>query len=1143
MFIKRLEIYGFKSFPYKVSIPFSPGITAIVGPNGSGKSNILDAIRWVLGEQSPKKLRIKELSDLIFSGNTDKKFDFAEVKLILNHEPILWEKYKDFPEIVIMRRFYKDGESEFFINQKPCRLKDIHFLFLDLGVNSQGYGIIEQGEVSRFIELSPKERRIFLEDLAGISRLKITEEEVRKNLQKTEENLIRVNDIINEVKIQYEHLKKQVEEAKFYLNLKNKLQKLLIKKNLYLLNINYKEKENIEKKIKDLLSKKETLENELENLESEEHKFYQELLLLDRKIKDLKEEIQSKEKYYKDGKEKLESLIKQERELLYKLEKEKLKEENEKEKLKSLSQELLFIENTLKEFKKKKEIFNKKLEELKKEKRAHYKIFDEKIKNFQNFEKEYLTLEKDKERLNEKIELLEKEFNHLKKEKNITEKIFQDISVNLERIEKEKEIQNFLIKEKEKKSKSLIKEQIEIEKKSEEISKKLEALNKEKIKSLAQIQSLKDRLNLVEKILSKNNLSSASLVFSELNLPPLEAYLNLNAEDLFFLELIFKDNLNALIIEDLNIIKRLISKSFKENVVLVWGKSEIIEKFSIEKHDSISDKILESYKNNLRFIYFIKEKILLTPYGFIYLIRKKEKGLFSLRRERKELLKSIKSSEKNLETILEKEKGLKDEIKKLEKNLNELEKNIKNVNKDIENLNIQKEKMEISYIKFEERKKSLDEKIKDLKIKIKNLEDEKEHLIKELKNINILINERKKEYNLIKKEKITLETKLNEFNKKIHSLEQEIIKIQTQEEDLRNRKILIQKEIKKIKTSLKKYKFDKELLINDADYIKNKVKEFNKKIKDLNIEISELNKNLENLLINKNEKEKTLKTLENKKRKIEKKLKELDTEKHNLELKLLEKDLVLDSIKKEFKDLEFEKYKIEFEKKDINNINFKEIEKDIQETKELLDKFKEVNLASIKEFEIISQRYNQLIKHKADLESSIKEFKKILENIKKISEEKILKTLEEVNKKLDEIFPIIFKGGKAKLAFSDNDPLSSGLELKVSVPHKGIKHINMFSGGEKALCILAILISFYLIKPGPFCILDEVDAFLDEKNSLKFIKLLHLIKKNSQIILITHNPHIMKEVDTLLGVTMENKGISKIFILKKRTFLNECINH
>ncbi|RKX62300.1 MAG: chromosome segregation protein SMC, partial [Thermodesulfobacteriota bacterium] len=191
--------------------------------------------------------------------------------------------------------------------------------------------------------------------------------------------------------------------------------------------------------------------------------------------------------------------------------------------------------------------------------------------------------------------------------------------------------------------------------------------------------------------------------------------------------------------------------------------------------------------------------------------------------------------------------------------------------------------------------------------------------------------------------------------------------------------------------------------------------------------------------------------------------------------------------------------------------------------------------------EVISQRYNQLIRHKVDLESSIREFKKILENIKKISEEKILKTLEEVNKKLDEIFPIIFKGGKAKLVFSDDDPLNSGLELKISVPHKGIKHINMLSGGEKVLCILAILISFYLIKPGPFCILDEVDAFLDEKNSLEFIKLLHLIKKTSQIILITHNPHIMKEVDTLLGVTMENKGISKIFILKK--FFNEYINH
>lgn len=249
MFLKKIEIYGFKSFPYKVTIPFSPGITGIVGPNGAGKSNVLDAIKWVLGEQSPKKLRVKELSDLIFAGNEDKKkVDFAEVRMTINHDPPVWEKYKDFPEVVITRRFYRNGESEFFINQKPCRLKDIQFLFLELGINTQSYSIIDQGEVSKFIELSPKERRIFLEDLAGVSKFKITEEETKKNLKLTEENLIRLNDVLKEVENQYHHLKKQAEEAKQYLNLKQRLEKLIAEKNLYLWKKNHQEKKEIETK-------------------------------------------------------------------------------------------------------------------------------------------------------------------------------------------------------------------------------------------------------------------------------------------------------------------------------------------------------------------------------------------------------------------------------------------------------------------------------------------------------------------------------------------------------------------------------------------------------------------------------------------------------------------------------------------------------------------------------------------------------------------------------------------------------------------------------------------------------------------------------------------------------------------------------
>ncbi|MDF2953294.1 MAG: Chromosome segregation ATPase Smc [Thermodesulfobacterium sp.] len=1142
MFIKRLEIYGFKSFPYKVSIPFSSGITAIVGPNGSGKSNILDAIRWVLGEQSPKKLRIKEFSDLIFSGNSERKIDFTEVKLFLNHEPPVWEAYKDSPEIVITRRFYRDGESEFFINQKPCRMKDIQFLFLDMGVNPQSYGIIEQGEISKFIEITPKERKTFLEDLAGVSRLKITEENTLKNLQKTEENLVRLKDIINEVKLQYEHLKNQAEEAKKYLSLREKLQTLLIKKNLYLLEVNQKEKEYIKKKIDELLLKKQALEREIEKLEREEQEVYQEVLLSERKIKDLKTELQSKENYYREQKENLENLIKQERDLSYKLEKIKLKREHEKEKLNNLNQEAFSIKNTLEILREKHERYNEELEKIKKEKEENYKTFNERLKNFQNFEKEYLLIKKDEETLREKINFIEKECSRLRKEKEINKKVLQDILLNLKKFEEEKNLWNSLIKEKEENLKTLIDEQNKILEEKQNIYKKLEALTKEKQKFLTQLYSLKEKLALIEKILSKSSVSK-NLLIKNLNLPSLESYINLDAEEMFFIELVFKENLNAFVIEDLNLIKKLVKENFKKNIILFWGKPEIIKNFSaIEKFDSLSDEVLTSYKTNPRFIYLLKERILLTPYGFIYFIRKKEKGIFSLKKEKEEISKNIKFSENLLKEINGREKDLKSEIEKLENHLKEIEKKVKESNKELQNLQSQKEGLEMSCIKLEERKRNLEEKIEEIEIKIKDLEKEKRKLVEKIKNKSALIEKKKREYETIKEEKNIFEEKLRDLNKKINSLEQEIVKLQAKEENLKNREFSIKESFKKINESLKHYDFNRETLLKEFKYVKNKIKDFNQKIKDISLELSNLKQSIENLLTLKEEKEKILKNLETKKRKIEKELKELDNKKHNLELNLLEKNLILNSVEKELKNLVGEE-QIITKKEEKEKLDLKEIEKEIENTRNLLKQFSEVNLASIKEFELVSQRYTQLIKQKEDLELSIREFKKILQEIKEISRERILKTLEEVNKKLEEVFSFVFKSGRALLVLSGDDPLSAGLELKVEIPHKRLKHINMLSGGEKALCALVILISFYLVKPGPFCILDEVDAFLDDKNSLEFIKLLKLIKKTSQIILITHNPYVMKEVDTLLGVTMEEKGISKVFILKKENFLNEYTNH
>ncbi|MCD6489277.1 MAG: hypothetical protein J7K20_00930, partial [Thermodesulfobacterium sp.] len=672
------------------------------------------------------------------------------------------------------------------------------------------------------------------------------------------------------------------------------------------------------------------------------------------------------------------------------------------------------------------------------------------------------------------------------------------------------------------------------------IYKNLENLTKEKQKILTHLHSLKEKLSLIEKILSKSSISE-NLLIKNLNLPSLESYINLNAEEMFFIELVFKENLNAFVIEDLNLIKKFAKENLNKNIILLWGKPEIIKNFSaIEKFDSLSDKVLTSYKTNPRFIYLLKEKILLTPYGFIYFIRKKEKGIFSLKKEKEEILKNIKSSENLLKEVNDREKDLKSKIERLEKHLKEIEKRGKESNKELQNFQSQKEKLEMSCIKLEERKKNLEEKIKEIEIKIKDLEKEKREFVEKTKNKSALIEKKKRKYELIKKEKNVFEEKLRNLNKKIHSLEQEIVKLQVKEENLKNREISIKESFKKINESLKHYDFDRETLLKEIDYLRNKIKDLNQKVKELDLELSDFKQGIENLLTQKEEKEKILKNLETEKRKIEKELKKLDNEKHNLELNLLEKNLILDSVEKELKNFAGEE---QITTKRKEKIDLKEIEKKIEDTENLLKQFSEVNLTSIKEFELVSHRYNQLIKQKEDLELSIKEFKKILQEIREISREKILKTLEAVNKKLEEVFSFVFKSGRALLVLSGDDPLNAGLELKVEIPHKRLKHINMLSGGEKALCALVILISFYLVKPGPFCILDEVDAFLDDKNSLEFIKLLKLIQKTSQIILITHNPYVMKEVDTLLGVTMEEKGISKIFILKKENFLNDYTNH
>ncbi|MGC8872457.1 MAG: AAA family ATPase [Caldimicrobium sp.] len=1123
MYIKRLEIYGFKSFPYKISLNFSKGITAIVGPNGAGKSNVLDAIKWVLGEQSPKRLRIKDLSELIYSGNTDRKIDFAEVKLVLAHEPPILEKYKDFEEISIIRRYYRDGESEFYINNKPCRLKDIHFLFLDMGINPQSYGIIDQGEIYKFLEISPKERRKFLEDLAGISKFKIVQEEVEKNLQLTENNLLRITDVIKEVEKQYFHLKEQSEKAKKYLSLKEELKNLLIQKNYYLYKNTIKKKEVYLNILNDYKKQKSEINEKLNKLEREETKFYQEISKKEKHLKEHKKTFIDYNNELKKIDEQLRELYKKEGILANNKEKEEMKYNFNLKRKDEILKELTEIEKVLNNINTKEDTIKKNLEDIKRKKEEKEKILKEELDKLNKINDEYNKKEKEFLKLKENIKIFLKKRETDQKEIDLIDKELKKCQINLEALKKEKnslENQEREINSNIKKIEDSLKLILaEINK----IDEKILYIHKEKENYLRELSGIEANLKLINELTNKEE---KEILTSYIN-RTIGANLEVSSEELTLLEYFYNDYLKSIIVRDFNEIESIIKEQNVEDIsfILIDALKNIPLKIMIK--DSFDKQPCADEKN---FIYYNDKKLLITPQGFIlYLPKKKKRGYFSLKKEKEILSKKVEEIKSKIENLKKREESLIERKKELEERRQLFSKELNQINHNITTIKEKYKKIELERVKFSE--------------KINHLNLRKSDLTKSIQDTSLMLEDYKKKYenfeiyiNQLKSQKLYLEKLINQIKseiikleEKIINIEKEIIVLKTERNNLITRKNNLQIEFEKVEKIIKVSFLQIEKLNSEIIEIKQKLLEM-KKLKD---EFLLKTKEIEPLIINLEEEinklNDNIKNLYRTKKEYEEMEKQLEIKVYNIELKIAEINLILEKLNDEKKEL----------LGTINNnlninieCNLNEINNRIEEIKRELAHFEDINLASIKEFELISERYHNLLNQKKDLEKAIYDLNELLKDLKEKAKKQLKETLNKVNQKLEEIFPLIMDKGKAELFFTEEDPLTAGLDLKISLPHKKIQHLNILSGGEKALCVIALLMAFYLTKPGPFCILDEVDAPLDEKNSLKFINLLKRIKENSQIILITHNPNVMKEVDSLFGVTMEEKGVSKIVKLE-----------
>ncbi len=1141
MQIKWIELNGFKSFPDKTKIDIKEGITCFVGPNGAGKSNIVDAFRWILGEHSPRTLRGEKMEEIIFQGSDSKKEKgLAEVSMLLNieekthngNEPV-------FREIEIKRRFYRTGESYFIINGKTSRLKNIREIFLTEGVDLRTYAIIDQTKISELLSKA-SHRKALLEECAGISLYKMKKTESELKLDAAKENLQRIEDILRELKNQYFLLERQAKRAERYKKILSEMTELELKfaksQSLSLLEI----LENLEKEL-------EALENKYQDLKNRNG-------IITKKIEEQKNKISEIDNYTRkieaENKQKDLEIAKLEKELalLYQEEKnkketlEKLKEENallsdEMERLKAemrenynlikemekklvdLKKEIILYEENLIEFHSKLANIEKSMENERKalfnltteltNKRNLYNSLKKSLENNQN---RLVSIRYKKDEIKHKIESME-----IENEK--AERLIKDLHESLQNQNNNlKNIQNqivFLEKNLEEENKKLI------EKKKEEatIKGKIEALT-------SAIGSEEGEGKIFFKCIDvSSEVEDLVEIFLDEKLKAtvvekIEAIKPTEKRKYFFLKTLPRRQKRN-IPPDLQTLKNFI-KVREENLNIdIFENIVIVEdlKEAIEKREKLPD-----------FTFITKKGEVFYPDGFVKTgkgedLLKKKRILQSLQTEKEKISNEIEALEKNLfhlraevEKLREVTENKKNLINKLNKDIFIMEEKQKNSRKEIE---ISRQRL--SFMEKEERaireeiereKKNIDNlkiQINDLSVQIEETEENSEKLKEERLNI-LKENEDKKE--ILSSKKI----ELSALKERLNSKNTEILRIQ---ENLKRNSLRKRKNDEEIKKTLykleelKNLQTDKrnimQVLKEDIENLKKQKNEYleilsqeKERLFHLEKEYYALNEDLQNITTLIGEKKAQ-------KREANIKLETLWNEIYNL----YGKDILKEEIDP-VDDYSFAKDKIEALKTQLKNLG-------------------PVDVEILKEYEEVKKRYDFMLEQQRDIKTSIEELEEAIRKINNLTRKKLKETFELLKEKFNSLFQELFSGGKAVIYLTKEDNiLESELEINVQPPGKKMSSINLLSGGEKALTAIAFIFACLAIRPSPICILDEVDAPLDDPNTIRLRNLIKKMVEKTQFLIITHNKLMMEAADYIYGVTMKEEGVSSIISLELR---------
>ncbi|APG28639.1 chromosome segregation protein SMC [Syntrophotalea acetylenivorans] len=1175
MQIKRLEIVGFKSFVDRVSLDFNEGIAAVVGPNGCGKSNILDAIRWVMGEQSAKKLRGRSMEDVIFGGSeTRKPVGMAEVSMIFSNEQGLGPPaIRDYPEIMVTRRLYRNGDSEYRLNKTPCRLLDITELFMDTGVGARAYSIIEQGKIGMILNAKPEDRRFLIEEAAGISKFKARKQSALRKIDATRQNLLRLRDIISEVRRQLNALKRQARKAEQYRDYREELKSIEVG----LAAERYRELDAQQAAEETAHRERSRRRDALDmHLQKEELEF-EKLRLLQANAE--KELAQKQEQFFHltASIQKVESRIDFDQKAIAGLQRQQERLVSE---LESLGQQLAETDHEETVLRSSESNFEADLaretERLANGEAALAALAaadEAALRTLEEDRQTLFALSGELSRLDNRSEevqrhqqaLAEKHSRNTQEQKSIQEQQDQlqkrvvdqqgalgqwrlgraELQQNLE----EAKFQIQRVRQQMEEGESLLLQRQEV------LSRR-----RSRLESLRDLESnLEGYQEGVQTLMADTDWYECcdGLVADLLEVP---------AGYEVALEAVLGDRLQALLpnsSEDVwPALELLRSKGGRGAFLLPeadFAQAEgLAVKGGVPLNSLISPKAgAEQAVSALLEGLFLVEELdpflqvplpwgvtLVTPGGDCLSHRgllqggansALNAGLLHKRREMKELATEVDSLEQELAELHRQRQQQKDLLAEAEGALQELASSL-----HAQELRLADGEKDLARLLDDSRR--LKERVELLKFEEEQLSEETAALQQEL---------------------VTAESGRSEQEQRKAELEQAVAVHQA---DLQERRLALARardEVTALKVALAGLRERGEGNRRNLQRLNKLRQEAQQRLLGLRQQQKEAVEELEQLqqaverhrleldvLLRRRDEESTLQdTVKDRFEESAQGLRdrEVDLKELRKQQAVLQEELTQSQVKLREIELEtghllqtvLDRYRVDLSQEPTETRSFDEAEaeKRLQELRRLLDDMGEVNLMAIEEFSELEERWTFLTEQEQDLQNSMESLQSAIAKINRTTRKRFRETFDQVNKRFQEVFPRLFLGGKAELKLTDEqDLLETGIDIAVQPPGKKLQSVNLLSGGEKALTAVALIFAIFLIKPSPFCILDEVDAPLDDANISRFNGMVKEMSSNSQFIIITHNKRTMAVANTLYGVTMESPGVSKLVSVRINDF-------